>query len=328
MKTFLLLFAISFIACSCVTSSKISKENGKTKTALTNVTIVDVQNGENIPHQSVIIQDGYIIEIGPTSNIQLDENTKVIDATNKYLIPGLWDMHVHLEFAGKEVLPYFVANGITGIRDMGTNSFDSLHNWRTEVKKGNLIGPQILTSGPMIDGPFFTDEFRVTVQTEKEASEAVDSLVSIGVDFIKVHQQISKEAYLAVADQAQEHKIPMVGHHPASVNTNEVIEAGQRSIEHIFGVPGPASGLYPLMEEKGVTVTPNLIIIDKIARYNELSAINDTREKNISPRLLNSWNEQTEVWGENIESTITTMKNLLPVMFERTSSLEEAGLIC
>ena len=326
MKTYLFLFAISFLACSCVTSSKISKESRKTKTAFTNVTVVDVQNGENIPHQSVIMQDGYIIEIGPTSKIQLDENTSVIDATDKYLIPGLWDMHVHLEFAGKDVLPYFVANGVTGVRDMGANSFDSLNNWRTEVEKGKLVGPEILTSGPMIDGPFFTDQLRVTVQTEKEAREAVDSLVFIGVDFIKVHQQISKEAYLAVADQAQEHNIPMVGHHPALVKTNEVIKAGQRSIEHIFGVPGPDSGLYPLIEEKGISVTPTLIVLDKIARYNKLSAINDKREKYISPTLLNFWNEQTEAWGENIESTISTFKNLLPVMFERTSLLEEAGI--
>lgn len=326
MKTYLLLFAISLLACSCVTSSKISTETRQTKTAFTNVTIVDVQDGENIPHQSVIMQNGYITEIGLTSNIRLDKNTTVIDATGKYVIPGLWDMHVHLEFAGKDVLPYFVANGVTGVRDMGTNSFDTLNGWRTEVKKGNLVGPEILISGPMIDGPFFTEELRVTVQTEKEARETVDSLVSIGVDFIKVHQQISKEAYLAVADQAQEHNIPMVGHHPALVKTNEVIEAGQRSIEHIFGVPGPTSGLFPLMKEKEVAVTPTLILIDKIARYNELSAINDKREKYISPKLLNFWNEQSKAWGENIESTISQMNNLLPVMLERAFLLEEAGI--
>lgn len=135
MKTYLLLFAISLLACSCVTSSKISTETRQTKTAFTNVTIVDVQDGENIPHQSVIMQNGYITEIGLTSNIRLDKNTTVIDATGKYVIPGLWDMHVHLEFAGKDVLPYFVANGVTGVRDMGTNSFDTLNGWRTEVKK-------------------------------------------------------------------------------------------------------------------------------------------------------------------------------------------------
>ena len=326
MKTYLLLFTISFITCSCATSLKLSSESRKTKTAFTNVTIVDVDKGENIPHQSVIIQDGYIVEIGLTSNTELDENTRVIDATGKYLIPGLWDMHVHLEFSENDVLPIFVANGVTGVRDMGTNSFDTLSDWRTKVKKGELVGPQIITSGPMIDGPFFTDELRITVQTEQEAREAVDSLISIGVDFIKVHQQISKEAYLAVADQAQEHNIPIVGHHPASVNTKELIEAGQKSIEHIFGVPGPDSGLYHVMEDKGVSVTPNLVIIDKIAKYDELAAINDTREKYISPKLLEFWDEQTEAWGENVESTIMTMKNLLPVMFERTSSLEEAGI--
>lgn len=323
---FLLGIVISFFICSCVSSSALSSEGGKRKIALTNITIIDVETGKSINNQSVVLQGEKIINIGLTSHMQLDKNITIIDASNKYLIPGLWDMHVHLEFGGKEVLPYFVANGVTGVRDMGSNSFDSINNWRDEVIKGDLPGPRIITSGPMIDGPFITDKLRVTVENEIQARNAVDSLANLGVDFIKVHQQISKEAYLAVTDQAKKYQISVVGHHPALVSTKEVIEAGQKSIEHIFGVPRPSSGLYPVLKEKEIAVTPTLVVTDKIARFNELSTNNDNRIRFISPALQFFWEEQTAAWGENTEATIAIMSKMFPDFLEGTSLLHEAGI--
>ena len=120
---------------------------------------------------------------------------------------------------------------------MGANSFDTIKQWRKEIEQGTQTGPHIVAPGPIIDGPFFVNELRVTVRTAPEARRAVDSLAALGVDFIKVHQQISKEAYLALADEAQKHKIAFVGHKPAALTTQELIRAGQSGIEHILFTP-------------------------------------------------------------------------------------------
>jgi imidazolonepropionase-like amidohydrolase len=319
---FFLLSLLFFAACSPVRNT-----TARGRTALTNVTIVDVSNGSLLSNQTVVIDGDKIIEIGSTSNLRIEKRTSIIDAQGKYLIPGLWDMHVHLELATKESLPYFIAYGVTGVRDMGAKSFDSIKQWRNEVERGNQIGPHIIASGPIIDGPFFVDVLRVTVNTPSEARKAVDSLVALGVDFIKVHQQLSKDAYLAVADQAAKHKIPFVGHKPASLPLQAVIKAGQSSIEHVLFTPDLNDTTISLLKDSGAFFTPNLLIIDKIARYNDSSLQNDKRLDQVSPILKHHWKEQTEAWGDNVKQTVEYMQNAMPDMLQRTASLQRAGVL-
>lgn len=318
---FFLLYLLFFAACSPVRNT-----TARGRTALTNVTIVDVLNGSLFPNQTVIIDGDKIIKIGSTSNLRIDESTSVIDAQGKYLIPGLWDMHVHLELATIQSFPYFIAYGVTGVRDMGANSFDSIKQWRNEVEQGSQIGPHIIASGPMIDGPFFVNELRVTVNTASEARKAVDSLVALGVDFIKVHQQLSKDAYLAVADQAAKHKIAFVGHKPASLPLQAVIKAGQSSVEHTLFTPDLNDTTISLLKDAGVFFTPNLVIIDKIARYNDPALQNDKRLDQVSAILKHHWKKQTEAWGDNVSSTVEYMQSVMPEMLQRTSALQKAGV--
>jgi imidazolonepropionase-like amidohydrolase len=324
MKTtyFFLLSLLFFAACSPVRNT-----TARGRTALTNVTIVDVLNGSLSPNQTVVIDGDKIIEIGSTSNMRIEKSTSIIDALGKYLIPGLWDMHVHLELATKESLPYFIAYGVTGVRDMGANSFDSIKQWRNGIEQGNQIGPHIIAAGPIIDGPFFVNELRVTVNTPAEARKAVDSLVALGVDFIKVHQQISKEAYLALADQAAKHKITFAGHKPAVLSTQEIIKAGQSSIEHLLSTPDLNDTTISLLKDAGVFFTPNLLIFDKIARYNDPTLRNDKRLNQVSPILKQHWKKQTEAWGDNVNSTVEYMQSVMPVMQQRTGSLQRAGVL-
>ena len=317
------LFSLLFLA-SC---APVRKATAPGITALTNVTIVDVSNGSLYTNQTVVIKGDKIIDIGATSNIRVDERTSVIDARGKYLIPGLWDMHVHLELATKKSLPHFIASGVTGVRDMGANSFDSIKQWRNEIEQGTQTGPHIIAPGPIIDGPFFVNELRVTVNTASEARKAVDSLVKLGVDFIKVHQQISKEAYFALADQAAKHKITFAGHKPAVLTTQDIIKAGQNSIEHILSTPDLNDTTISLLKEGGVFFTPNLLIIDKIARYNDPSLHNDKRLNQVSPILKQHWKKQTEAWGDNVNSTVEYMRSMMPVMQQRTAALQRAGVL-
>jgi hypothetical protein len=275
---YLFLLSLFFLA-SC---STVRNTTAPGRTALVNVTIVDVSDGSLVPDQTVVIEGDKIIKIGSASDIRVDKHTSIINAKGKYLMPGLWDMHVHLEMSSKQSLPYFIAYGVTGVRDMGANSFDTIRQWRNEIEKGTQIGPHIVAAGPMIDGPFFVNELRVTVTTPSEARRAVDSLVALGVDFIKVHQQISKEAYLALAAEARKHNITFVGHKPAALTTQEIIKAGQSGIEHVVFTPDLNDIAIAMLGKAGVSVTPTLLIIDKIADYRELKSGKDKRTNQIS----------------------------------------------
>jgi imidazolonepropionase-like amidohydrolase len=170
---------------------------------------------------------------------------RVIDARGQYLIPGLWDMHVHSAFGdwfpgGRDIiLPLFVANGVTGVRDMG-GDVPVLSRWRKEIADGKIIGPRMVISGPMLDAYLPNGKLRfpssVAVTSPAGAVAAVDLLKKQGVDFIKVQSVISHDAYLAAAAEAHKQGLPIVGHVPDKVRLAEVVEAGQKSIEHLMGI--------------------------------------------------------------------------------------------
>jgi len=264
--------------------------------------------------------------MGSSLETKVPDNSKIVDGKGKFVIPGLWDMHVHLEIAGEESLPFFIANGVTSVRDMGANSFSLLKGWTEQIEKGSMIGPHITAAGPMIDGPFVTNQLRVTVKTDAEARRAVDSLVALGVDFIKVHQQISKEAYFALADQAKKDNISFVGHLPASITLKEAMEAGQKSIEHISSVPDTSSISYSSISKSGTRITPTLLFYQQVGNYHELSAVNDPRYNTPSPSLKAFWKEQISAWGQDVDKTVSLMKTLLPIMLKRAALLNKAGV--
>src|SRR6267378_6024995 len=125
---------------------------------LNNVTVVDVRTGTLQPEQTVILQRNRIASVGPSKSAKVPRNAPSVNCRGLFLIPGLWDMHVHLVFGdwfpgARDIsLPLFVANGVTGVRDMGSE-LDIVQGWRNEIEAGRLIGPRIYTPGPMLDGP-------------------------------------------------------------------------------------------------------------------------------------------------------------------------------
>src|SRR5262249_40864011 len=140
--------------------------------------------------------------------VKMPGNTRLIDGHGKFLIPGLWDMHVHTSFGdwfpgGRDViLPLFVANGVTGVRDMG-GDLPVLLEWRKQTGAAQIPGPRMIVSGPMLDAVLPTGKLRfpssIAVTTPDSARAAVDQLKSQGADFIKVQSVISHDAYLAAA---------------------------------------------------------------------------------------------------------------------------------
>ena len=213
---------------------------------ITHVTIINPGASSVIPNATVVIEGPRITSVstGTARAVTPPKNARVIDAVGRYLIPGLWDMHVHTAFGdwfpgGRDIiLPLFIANGVTSIRDMG-GDIPVLSTWRKQIVAGEIVGPRMMISGPMLDAPLSNGKLRfpssVEVTTPASAAAAVDSLKAQGVDFIKVQSVISHDAYLAAAAEAHKIGIPIVGHVPDQVRIGEVIAAGQKSIEHLMG---------------------------------------------------------------------------------------------
>jgi imidazolonepropionase-like amidohydrolase len=204
----------------------------------TNVNIIDVRDGSIKLHLTVVVKNGRITGIAPIGLIEESRNTTVVNASGKYLIPGLWDMHVHTGFSDpvwdeKLLYPLYIANGITGIRDMGGVP-DVLEQRRQHIERGEVLGPHIVMGGPFLVGGK-SDSQSIAVNTPDEARSAVDSLKKRHVDFIKILSSIPRDAYFAIAEESKKDHLSFVGHVPFSVSVAEASNAGQKSIEHLTG---------------------------------------------------------------------------------------------
>jgi len=209
--------------------------------ALTHVTVIDATGSPAQPDMTVIVQERHIVEVGKSTELQAPQGATVVNATGKYLIPGLWDMHVHEVFGDwlprneKVVLPLFVANGVTGVRDMG-GDLDVLKVWRAEIAAGRLLGPQMIIAGPMLDGPTPRFPSSAPVANAADGRKVVDDLKAQGVDFIKIQSLIPRDGYFAAADESKKVGLTFVGHVPDAVRASEASNAGQKSIEHFTGI--------------------------------------------------------------------------------------------
>lgn len=197
----------------------------------THVTIIDTAGGPNKTDMTVFITGDRVTEIKKTSKVRRAKGTQIIDATAKFLIPGLWDMHVH--WYDERYFPLFIANGVTGMRIMWG---DPDHfKQREEISKGSLIGPRMIIASPIIDGPMPVMPDSISVSNEAEARQAVRQVKEMGYDFVKVYQLLPREAYFAIADESKKLGIPFAGHIPSSISATEASNAGQRSVEHLGG---------------------------------------------------------------------------------------------
>jgi hypothetical protein len=199
--------------------------------------VIDVASGATHPDNTVLVAGNRITFVGPADTATVPAGARLIDGRGKFLIPGLWDMHVHAfvyvfsDFAG----PLMIANGITGARDMGYY-VDTTLNWKSRIASGREIGPRLVV-GARVDGPVNKARFVSHVVTEQDGVRAVDTLVrkkdgSSRADFIKPYSWVPRAAYFGLAAEARKLNVPFAGHVPYSVSVVEASNAGQRSIEH------------------------------------------------------------------------------------------------
>ena len=258
--------------------------------AISGVTVIDVLAPDDSsaarPNQTVLIEHGRITRVGPASTVRAPRGATVVDGRGKYLIPGLWDTHTHLTFAGEASLGLWVANGITTARDLGYR-LPELLDWKRRIRDGSLIGPRLLVSGPVLEGAWWLDgalreiardttlaKFgvlekspRYRLASPRDARVAVDSLIRLGVDLIKF-RNLRGDEFRAIASAARQRGIPLVGHAPGDVSIGEAADSGIRSIEHAEGVTeslGDAGDAerraqFARLARAGTAITPTLVV--------------------------------------------------------------------
>ena len=371
---FLQLFALALAQDRSTNSAALNIAN--TSIYITHVTVIDTKSGKEDRDRTVIISGNRILDIQDSKQVKAPSGAKVVDATGKYLIPGLWDMHVHIRGSIKgstpnlaeeneAMLPLYLANGITGVREMGGDLIDLVLQWRSEVESGMRIAPHIVTCGPKLDGakPRFPGSIAIT--TPEEARTAVQRVKAMRVDFVKVldsSPDIPHDAYLALLDEAKRQHLPVTGHVALTVTVAEVSDAGQ-SIEHTRYFPGcvrnekelkadrlakrvtagdyivavvdgydpnMAEALFSRFAANHTWVTPTLasshmFAYEDVERWDE-----DPRRKYLMPRILASWEDRADSAATQTQQEAALLssyrKKQFPHALESVRLMHKAGV--
>ena len=231
----LLIWLVAWVYNSPVAAQTIASPPAAT--AFRDATVIDMKAAKPKRGQTVVVSGNRIVAVGKTSKVKIPDGATIVDARGKFLIPGLWDMHVHF-WDANVFYPIALANGVTGIRDMG-DELTSLVRYRREIDAGTRLGPRIFFGGQIIDGlrrenlPFLFDY----AQTADEARAFVGKRKTGGADFVKVYTHLAPEVYAAVAAESGRQNLPFAGHVPVAVGARAAANAGQKSFEHLTGIP-------------------------------------------------------------------------------------------
>ena len=225
---FLLVAAVSVLPCRLALGQG-QAVDAQSTIAFIGVNVIPLTDGNTVlADQTVVVRNGSIVAIGPRARVAVPANATQIAAAVKYLMPGLADMHVHLEhFDNPVYLQLFLANGITSVRSM--DGIPEILEAKRNAAAGTLLSPAIYTAGPVLDGdPPTRPEIR-SVRNPDEARSAVLEQASAGYDFIKIYPNLSAESFRAIIRTAKERGLRVAGHLPiAERHLPMVAERGKR----------------------------------------------------------------------------------------------------
>lgn len=212
--------------------------------AFTNVSLIPMDSERVLEDQTILVSDGVIKAIGASDQIEIPDAAVIVDGRGKYLMPGLVDMHVHIEDENDLLL--LVANGVTGVRNLWGNTGKKLRlgmpdqlELRRQIEQGRLLGPTIYTTGPVMEGEPSFHPVAEVFSSPQAAAQSVAWQKTQGYDFIKVYDHLSAEVYRAILDAARANGLPVVGHVPFAVGLENVLSGGQQTIEHLTGYIDP-----------------------------------------------------------------------------------------
>jgi imidazolonepropionase-like amidohydrolase len=212
--------------------------------AFENVNLIPMDRERVVENQTVIVQDGVIQEIGNSDRVSIPDGAMVIDGKGKYLMPGLVDMHVHIQYENDLLL--LAANGVTSVRNMWGNTGKMLRlgmpdqlELRRQIQTGELFGPTIYTAGPVMEGKPAFHPLAEVISSPQAAAQSIDWQKGQGYDFVKVYDHLSPDIYQEILDTGRENDLPVVGHVPFAIGLDGVLASGQQTIEHLSGYIDP-----------------------------------------------------------------------------------------
>lgn len=296
--------------------------------AITHVTVVDTETGRAQRDMTVIISGDHISAVGESRRLRPPREAQLVNGQDKFLIPGLWDMHVHLRAnwdpkavdtsAWTFYAPNFIANGVTGVRSMW-DILPAIQKLRADIASGRVAGPRIVTSGNMLDGAHPSLPGAIACADAQQGRAAVDQMKREGSDFVKVYSGLSRDAYFAIAGEAKRTGLPFAGHVPNSITVAEASDAGQKSVEHLLGLfaacssrerefpmgganfgpslraaaesydPRKAAALFAKFVKNGTWQTPTLAVLRSAAYFGDAEFMKDDRLPQLPPVILEFW---------------------------------------
>jgi imidazolonepropionase-like amidohydrolase len=330
------LLPVVLLACGGVATPSTS-----TRSVIDDVTVIDVERSLAIPRQSVVIEAGRITYVGSAEGAPVSGATR-IDGRNRYVIPGLWDMHAHVP-ANDTLLQMYLDHGVTGVREMGT-SVERLGARRSLIQRGAWSGPRVISSTLYLDAGQGYREAGYTLNptTVAAATGAVDSVARLGADFVKVLGAESAAVYEAIVDAATARNLRVSGHWPLTVPLDFLARTPMASIEHIFRATTACmfegADACSMASERldsvslrdigrafataGIAVTPTLVNQRRRAFRGDSVFTADPRLERIPAAIVARWRSDTAWnvrWSEAVRAVFEREVAVLP-------ELERAGV--
>ena len=295
--------------------------------AIVGANVIPMDSTRVLVDQTLLIDSGRIVAMGPSREVNASGARQVVDAGGDYVVPGLADMHVHL--SSEKDLVLYVANGVTLVRNMWGSPAHL--DYRKRVEAGELLGPTIVTAGPLVDGDPPIWDGSAVARTPEEGRRIVREQQAAGYDFIKVYSRLDPATFEAILDEAHKRGIPAAGHVPDVVPLEQALRAGMASIEHLTGFsqatagkaaphdfaeatalarrveagevpwsdvydPARLAAVVQLAASSGTWQVPTLIVNERIrtSRRQARALLERPEVRFMSPTTVASWNPDTD----------------------------------
>ncbi len=293
--------------------------------ALTHVTVVNPTSAAPERGMTVVVRGDYILTVGTDDRTKVPSGVLTIDGRGRFLMPGLWDSHVHLSYPGPCSLQRLIAGGVTSVRDLGGPPSENLE-WRQQIEAGTIVGPHLYLAGLDIESagwmaaatkgfatlstasgapayPIWDWSPRFVMAGPSDAFQAVDIAVRSRMDVVKF-RNLGADAFRALAAEARRRVIPLAGHAANGISLADAAEAGQRSVEHSQNLvlrlgtvsPREREVQYTRIARSGMFVTPTLVADTVWAPPEHVAAlITDSKghgehyERHLSPHQMDVW---------------------------------------
>jgi imidazolonepropionase-like amidohydrolase len=321
--------------------------------AIVDVNVVPMDSNLVMPHQYVVVRGDRIESVGPASKVAVPKDATRIDGRGLWLMPGLIDMHVHLNAPDDGTI--YVGKGVTTIRNMW--GFPETLEWRKSYLSGERLGPTVYTTGAILDGQPPIWPGSTVIETADQAESEIAAEKAAGFDFVKVYTRLSRPAYLAILESARRHGMRVVGHVPDSVGVLGVLEArGQESIEHLTGYlvaaqkPGsPAAGITNWNERRramlasldesripdlarrtrdaGVWNCVTLIVSQRVAALDRVDSLKQLPGvKYVAPEMVAMWDPAKDFrFKGTTAEDFAAMRAVSAFQMRMTRALRDAG---